>query len=310
MLIAPAEGANWPQQTVRILTTAPSGSSSDTVARTLADVLAKRWKQAVVVENRPGADGIIAAQGFVEARDGHTLLFTTHSTLTVNPILHENLPYDPVRDFAPVSLAVEDFLCVVAAPSLPANSLRELVELARAKAGDLSAYAVPGSPFLSMLAFQKRAGISMTFVTYRNAGQAVTDLSQGRIHVALLPLALVLGQASTNKVKLLAVTNAQRSPAAAEIPTVAETGYPDLTFGGLLGLFGPKDMPGDLRERLSVEIRTVLAEPMVKERLTNAGVAPRGTSPGEFDAILDEQRAKWMAIARAHDIKPKSKTTP
>ena len=280
------------------------------VARTLADRLAWRWKQPVVVDNRPGADGIIAAQGFVEARDGHTLLFTTHSTLTVNPIFHEKLPYDPVRDFTPVSLAVEDFLCIAAAPSLPIGSLKELVELARTKPGELNAFAVSGSPLLSMLAFQKRAGIRTAFVNYRNPSQALTDLGEGRIHVALMPLSIVLGQASANRVRLLAVTNVQRSPAAPATPTVAEAGYPDLTFGGLLGLFGPKDMPTDLRERLSSEVRAVLAEPDVKQRLTNLGVAIRGSSPAEFDAILDEQRVKWMAIARAHDIKPKSQATP
>jgi tripartite-type tricarboxylate transporter receptor subunit TctC len=280
------------------------------VARTLAEMLSKRWNQAVIVENRPGADGIIAAQGFVEARDGHTLLFTTHSTLTVNPILHENLPYDPIRDFAPVSLAVEDFLCIVAAPAVPANSLRELVEHARTKPGELNAYAVPGSPFLSMLAFEKRAGIKMTFVNYRNAGQAITDLGEGRIDVALVPLALALGQAAANKVKLFAVTNVERSPAAAATPTVAEAGYPDLTFGGLLGVFGPRDMPAIVRERLSSEVRAILTEPDVKHRLTNVGVLIRGSSPAEFTTILDEQRAKWTAIARAHDIKPKSKATP
>jgi tripartite-type tricarboxylate transporter receptor subunit TctC/DNA-binding MarR family transcriptional regulator len=308
--IAPAKGANWPERSVRILTTAPSGSSSDAVARTLADTLAKRWNRPVIVENRPGADGIIAAQGFVEARDGHTLLFTTHSTLTVNPILHENLPYDPIRDFAPVALAVEDFLCIVAAPTLPANSLRELVDHARTKPGELNAYAVPGSPSLSMLAFEKRAGIKMTFVNYRNAGQAITDLGEGRIDVALVPLALVLGQAAAGKVKLLAVTNVERSPAAAAVPTVAEAGYPDLTFGGLLGVFGSRDMPPVVRERLSAEVREILTEPQIRQRLTNVGVLIRGSSPAEFTMILDEQRAKWAAIARAHDIKPKSKATP
>ena len=274
--------------------------------RTLAEVLSPKWKQAIVVENRPGGDHILAARAFLDAQDGHTLLFTTHSTLTVNPLLHDRLPYDPVRDFAPITLAVEDFLCVVASPSLAVNSMSELVDLARAKPGALNSYAVPGSPHLSWLAFQSHSGISTTFIAYSGPANVLIDLSEGRIHVALMPLAAVLGQARAGTVKLLAVTNAIRTPAAPETPTFVEAGYANFAFGGLLGLFGPRDMPPELRERISSDVRAALAEPEVKQRLTNRGLVARGTTPAGFSAILDEQRAKWSALARAHDIKPKT----
>jgi tripartite-type tricarboxylate transporter receptor subunit TctC len=231
----------WPDRTVRIIT-GSAGGPPDAVARTLADDFAKRWKKSVIVENRPGADFIIAVRGLLEAQDGHTLLFAPQGVITVNPLLHGTLPYDPERDFAPISLAVEDFLCVAAAPSLGVNSLSELVKLAAAKPGELNVYVAPGSPHLAWLAFQKRAGISTTFVPYKAPAPALMDLSAGRIHVAVIPLAVVRGQAEAGAVKVLAVTNAVRAEAAPEIPTVAEAGYPDLTLGGLLGLFGPKDM--------------------------------------------------------------------
>ena len=131
------------------------------------------------------------------------------------------------------------------------------------------------------------------------------DLSAGRIHVAVMPLAVVRGQAEAGAVKVLAVTNAVRAEAAPGIPTVAEAGYPDLTLGGLLGLFGPKDMSPALQERIASEVREILKEPEVEKRLINLGIRPRGTTPVEFRSVLDEERAKWTAIARANDIKPK-----
>jgi tripartite-type tricarboxylate transporter receptor subunit TctC len=296
---------NWPQQTVRILTgPLAAGSSIDATARVLAEELSKRWKQSVVVDTRPGADGIIAAKALLEARDNHTLLFTTHSIFTVVPLLRQPIPYDPKGDFTPISLGVDDFLAIVAAPSLPANSLPELVELAKKKPTELNYYAVPGSPYLGYLAFQKGAGINTTFVPYANHTNAISDLAEGRLHIAVLPLAAVVGLGKAGKVKLLAVLNDQRSPAVADVPTVAESGFPGFFSGGLLGMFGPKDMPVELRERIASEMRDVLSRPDVKERLASFGLVAHGTTPSEFAAILETQRAKWAAIAREHDIKP------
>jgi tripartite-type tricarboxylate transporter receptor subunit TctC len=300
-----AVAGTWPERTVRIVTgpLAP-GSSIDTTARVLAEDMSKRWNQAVVIENRPGADGIIMAQAFLQAKGDHTLMFTTHSVLTVVPLLRQPVPYDPTRDFAPISLAVEDYLCVVVPPSLPVNSLGDLVDLARKQPGVLNFYAVPGSPYLAYLAFQRSAGIDTTFVPYAILPTAITDLSEGRLQIAVMPLAAVREFAAVGKLKILAVTNKQRAPAALEVPTVAEAGYPDFTFGGLLGLFGPKDMPLELRERIAGEVREVLAEQRVKSLLAKIGMSARGTSPAEFATILDEQRAKWAAIARENNIEP------
>jgi tripartite-type tricarboxylate transporter receptor subunit TctC len=308
LLLSPAAltpvQADWPERPVRILTGA-AGSSGDAATRTLAEALARRWKQAVVVENRPGADHIATVQGLVQARDGHTLLFTTHSVLTVNPLLHAKLPYD-TGDVVPITLAVDDFLAVVAAPSLPIQSLADFVAYARARPREPNFYAVPGAPYLAYLAFQKRAGIETTYVPYRNFMSALPDLSQGRIELAVMPFAAVRGSVDAGAVKLLAVTNAQRTPAAPHAPTVAEVGFPEFTLGGLLGLFGTRDMPPDLRERIASDVREVLAEPEVKQRLINLGLFARGTSAAEFGRIIDKQRVKWAAIARENDIRPQT----
>ena len=218
----------------------------------LADALTKRWKQSVVVENRPGADTMLGTQAFLDARDDHALLFTTHSTFTVVPLLRAKVPYDPVGDVKPISLAVEDFLSVAVSRTLEVGSLSDFVKLAREKPTKLNFYAAPGAPYLAYLAFQKRAGIDTTFVAYNSPVSAISDLSEGRIHIAVMPLASVLGAVQAGKIKLLAVTNAKRTPAAPDVPTVAESGYPEFTFGGFLGLFGPKDMPTNLRERIAV----------------------------------------------------------
>lgn len=294
----------WPEKTVRIVTPFSPGVSPDVAARVLADALTKVWKQTVVVENRPGADTTLGTQVFLDSRDGHTLLFTTHSTFTVIPLLRAKIPYDSTRDVTPISLAVEDFLGVVASPKRELGSLSEFVQQARLNPMKFNYYAVPGAPQLAYLAFQKRAGIATTYVAYTNPASAIADLSEGRIDIAVMPLAGVLGAAKTGKLKLLAVTNAQRSPAAPDAPTVAEAGFPDFTFGGLLGLFGPKDMPLAARQRIAAEVRTIVKAKETEQRLKDVGLVSRGTTAEEFAQVLEEQREKWSGVARANSIEP------
>jgi len=298
-----ARSGGWPERTVRIITPFSPGISVDVAARTIADGLAKRWRQPVVVENRPGADTIIGTQAFLEMRDSHALLFTTHSTFTVVPLLRAKVGYD-IGDVQPISLAVEDFLGIVVTPKLAVGALADFVGLARNAPTKLNFYAVPGVPYLAYLAFQQRAGMSTTFVAYNTPAGAISDLSEGRIHIAVMPLASVLGAVQADKVKLLAITNAVRAPAAPTVPTVAEAGFPDFTFGGFLGLFGSKDMPAHLREQIASQARAVLDEPEVKTRLANVGLITRGTTPAEFATLMETQRVKWSAIAREHNIEP------
>ena len=303
-LSEPSKADTWPERTVRIVTPFSPGVSPDVAARVLADALSKVWKQSVVVENRPGADTTLGTQVFLDARDGHTLLFTTHSTFTVIPLLRAKIPYDSARDVAPISLAVEDFLGVVASPKRELGSLSEFVSQARENPMKFNYYAVPGAPQLAYLAFQKRAGIATTYVAYTNPASAIADLSEGRIDIAVMPLAGVLGAAQTGKIKLLAVTNGERSPAAPHVPTVAEAGFPDFTFGGLLGLFGPKDMPQATRDRIANDVRTIVKAMETEQRLKDVGLVSRGSTPAEFAKVIEEQRAKWSAVARANSIEP------
>ena len=299
-----AISGSWPERTVRMTTPFGPGISPDVAARVLADALSKRWKQPVVVENRPGGDTMVGTKAFLETRDDHGVLFTTHSTFTVLPLLRAKVPYDPVGDVRPISLAVEDYLTIAASPTLEVATLGDFVKLASEKPTKLNFYAAPGAPYLAYLAFQKRAGIDTTFVAYNSPANAISDLSEGRIHVAVMPLASVLGAAQAGKIKLLAVTNAKRTPAAQDVPTVTESGYPEFTFGGFLGLFGPKDMSVELRERIASDVRDVLKEADIQQRLADVGLLARGTTPAEFETVMTAQRFKWSAIAREHNIEP------
>jgi tripartite-type tricarboxylate transporter receptor subunit TctC len=301
----PSRCETWPERTVHIVTPFGPGISPDAAARIVGEALAKRWKQAVVIENKPGGDTMVGTRAFLAARDSHSLLFTAQSTFAVIPLLHAEVPYDPIGDGNPISLVVEDFLSVVAAPSLQVGSLSDFVSVARQGPAKLNFYAAPGAPYLAYLAFQKRAGIETTFVPYNSPPSAIADLSEGRIHIAVMPLASVLGAVHAGKIKLLAVTNAMRSPAAPQVPTVQEAGYPDLSFGGFLGLFAPKDMAPDLRDRIAADVSVVLKDSEVEQRLTSVGLIARGTTPAVWRSILGEQRTKWAAIARANHIEPK-----
>ena len=176
----------WPERIVRITTASAPGSSVDVVARLFAERLAERWRQPVVIDNRPGADGILAVQAFLHANDGHTLLFSFPGIVTVVPLLHESLPYDPVGDLAPISSAAYDFLTVAVTATLPVSSLTDLVAFARARPGSLNWAAAPGAPYLTFLEFQRRAGLAMTYVSYRAVGLALPDLMAGQVQLTVV----------------------------------------------------------------------------------------------------------------------------
>jgi tripartite-type tricarboxylate transporter receptor subunit TctC len=199
---------------------------------------------------------------------------------------------------------VEDFLAVAVPPSLPVDSVADLVSLAQKKPGEMNYHAVPGAPYLAYLAFQKSARINTTFVPYNSPANVISDLTEGRLHIAVMPLASMLGIAQGGKIKLLAITNDRRSPTAAHVPTMAEAGYPGFFAGGLLGMFAPRDMPSEVREKIALDMCAVLGRPEIQARLANFGLAARGTTPNEFAAILEGQRTKWAAIAQANNIKP------
>jgi tripartite-type tricarboxylate transporter receptor subunit TctC len=304
MLSATAPAAEvWPQRPVKFLVPLGPGSGVDIGARMLADKLSARWGQPVVVENRPGGDAIVAISTFVGARDDHVLLATPTSSFTAHPYLHDNLPYKP-SDLLPIARVSNTLITIAVPTSLNVASLEQLVGLVRSQPGQLNWAGVTGALDFLFAGFLKSAGLTMTKVPYRNPVEAANDLAEGRVQVYESALAIVRPQLQSGKIKLLAVTNTVRAPTEPAVPTVKEAGYPELTLDGLVGLFGPPDMPMALRERIAADIAAVVAaDPTIGTRLLATGQLPNVGGPAEFAAATEEQRAKIAAIAKDLGIK-------
>lgn len=294
----------WPQRTVRFIIPLPPGSGTDLAGRLVAERLTARWGQPVVVENRQGADGIPAVTAFLGARDSHTFLLSFAGVVTFNHLLHERLPYDPATDLVPIVPVVDNFLGVSASAVLQVNSLSELVQAARAQPGKLNWAATPGLPYYILLALQKSAGIEMVQVSYRDFAPAYQDLNQGRLHVAATGVPTLVPHHQAGTAKLLFVTNRDRSPQAPDVPTAAEAGYRELTFEGTVGLYGWRDMPAALKQRIAADLNDITADPAFRARAIAVGTAPRGGTPIEFAAAIEDQRAKIAAIHRAAEKLP------
>jgi tripartite-type tricarboxylate transporter receptor subunit TctC len=295
-LPAAAPAQTWPQRTVRIILPLPPGAGTDVSGRLYAERLAKRWGQPVVVENRQGADGIPAVTSFLAARDNHTFLLSFAGVITINPLIHEKLPYDPARDLVPIGTMVDNFLGVLATAKLDVASLADLIKAARAQPGKLNWAATPGLPHYILLALQKSAALDMVQVGYRDFAPAYQDLNQGRLHVIGTGVPTLVPHHRAGTARLLFVTNRERAPQAPEVPTATEAGHPELTFEGTVGLFGPRDMPAALRERISADLRAVAADAAFRARLAGIGVAARTSTPAEHAAVVEEQRRKIAAI--------------
>jgi tripartite-type tricarboxylate transporter receptor subunit TctC len=302
--VSHAQAPSWPQRPVRLILPLGPGSGADIGARLLADRLAPRWGQSIVIENRPGADGIIAITAYINARDDHTLLFGPSSSFVGHPYLHDKVPYD-VRELSPITRVSNTLVMVGVPPTLNVASLQELFALARAQPGKLNWTTITGVTDIILAGYLKRAGLDMAKVPYRDTVQALNDVAEGRIHLYIAALAIVRAQMQAGRVKLLAVTNRARASAAAEVPTVAEAGFPELAFDGLVGLFGPPAMPAELRDRIAADFKAALADPAVAERLTATGQAVAPGTAAEFAAAIGEQRSKLDQSAQALGIKPK-----
>ena len=290
-----AKAQAWPQRTVRVILPLPAGSATDTAARLFAQGLTARWGQPVIVENRSGGDGIPAVMGFLSTRDNHTLLLSFAGVITINPLVHRKLPYDSA-DLVPIVSMIDNFFAIAVSESLKVASLDDFMKLARARPGKLNWAATSGLPDYIFAALEKSAGISLAQVSYRDFTPALHDLGEGRIDVAVTGLSLLFPQAQAGKAKLLMVTNPERSPLAPDVPTAKEAGYPDLTFSGVVGFYGWRDISADLKERIAADVRAVGGDPAIGARITSLGSVVRVGTTSEFTAAIEEQRAKIAAI--------------
>jgi tripartite-type tricarboxylate transporter receptor subunit TctC len=290
---------------VRFILPLGPGSGTDVTARLLMDRLAQRWGQPVVIENRPGGDGIVAISAFVSAKDDHILLFSPASAFTAHPYMHNNLPYRPV-DLAAIARVTNTVIALSVPVDLKPNSLKELIALIRAQPGKINWAGVTGGLSFIWEGFLKTEGLEMAKIPYRNGVEAANDLAQGRVQVYRSALAIVQPHLEAKKIKLLALSNSTRAPAAPGVPTMAEAGYPYLELDGLVGLFGPPSMPLALRERIAADFKAVIeSDPAISQRLVRSGQIVNPGGPTDFARTIEQQRAAIAAAAKVIGLAPK-----
>ena len=294
-----AHPETWPERPVRIILPLPAGLGTDVAARLFAERLSVRWGQPVVVENRPGADGIVGVTSFVNANDDHTLLFSFAGPITINPLIHDKLPYDPVRDLVPIAMVIDNFFAIAVSAPTGVRSLDSFIEAARTNPEKFNWAATPGLPQFIFLALQKKARLKLTQVPYRDFTPAIQDLAENRIQVLVTAPPILMPAVQSGKARLLMVTNRQRSPIAPDVPTAQEAGFPELTFDGVVGFFGGRDLPMIRRDRIAADVAAVAESPEINSRLRALGIAVRSGTPAQFSAAIEEQRAKVREVVEA-----------
>ncbi len=293
----------WPQRPVRFIVSLGPGSGADIGARLIADKLTAKWKQPVVVENRPGGDAVVAINAFIGAKDDHTLLYTPTSSFTAHPYQHAKLPYDPA-ELSPVVRVSNTLVGFVVPPTLKANSVKEFVDMVRAQPGKLNYSTATGMTDFIFDGYFKSAGLTITRVPYRDVVAPLTDLGEGRIQAYVGALAIVQPHVEGKRVKLLAVTHSERAPSQPNTPTMAQAGFPAMTFDGLTGLFGQRSLPATVRDRIAADVKEVMADPTIRERFNATGQLVSVGNAAEFAASIKEQQAKLATIAKELGVKP------
>jgi tripartite-type tricarboxylate transporter receptor subunit TctC len=301
----PSTAQNWPTRAVKLILPLGPGSGVDIGARMIADKLSAKWGQPVVVENRAGGDGIVAISAFTGAKDDHVLLMSPTSSFTAHPYLHDKLPYDS-RDLAPIARVSNTIVAVVVPSSSDIKTVKELVETARANPGKLNWATITGMFDFVFAGFQKKMGIDIAKVPYRDTVQAVNDLAEGRIQVMMSAIAIVRPRVQAGAIRMIAVTAGERASIAPDVPTTTEAGYPDIRIEGLTGVFGPRDMAAEIRERISSDINAAAADPTITARLLSTGQVVNPGGPAEFGAAIEAQRAQVAATGVLLGIKPAS----
>ncbi len=300
-----AQAQAWPSRTVKFVLPLGPGSGADITGRLLAERLGKRWGQPVVVENRPGGEGVIAINAVISAKDDHTLLYGPSSSFVGHPYQLDNIPYDP-RELQPVA-RVSSTVVVIAVPaSLNVNSLKELMATVRAQPGKMNWSTITGVTDLVVAGYLKGAGLDAVKISYKNPVAGLTDLVEGRLHFYSSAYAIVRSQAQAGRVKVLAIQNRGRVPGL-DFPTVAEEGFPGLNFDGLVGLIAARssNLPEAVRERIAADVKAELSDPVIVERMTQTGQIVSPGTPAELAASIEEQSAHLAAFAKALGLKPK-----
>ena len=294
----------YPSRTIRLIVSFPPGGVSDTVGRQLAQKLQEQMGQPVIVDNRPGGNFIVAATAAAGApADGHTIFMAVDSTMTLNPLQFEKLPYDPFRDFAPISLIAAQALFIVASSKAPGRSLSELVAYAKANPGKLTFGASALAAQLIAEQIKLKNGVDMLHVPFKGPPPMLQALLNGEVDFAVTTFVPYASHAREGRLRGLAVTGTRRDAPAPDVPTLTELGYPELTYRFWLGMFAPAGTPGPVLDRLNAEINKALGEPDLAQRLVAAGLEPTPSSAAQLRQVMRDDLEKWTRVVRAANIK-------
>jgi tripartite-type tricarboxylate transporter receptor subunit TctC len=301
-----AAAQSYPAKPVRVIVPFPPGQAADIFSRMVAERLAVKWGQGVAVENRAGGGGVPGMMaGKQAAADGYTLVVGTSGTLGVNPNIYASIPYDPLKDFAPASNIFIAPLVIVAHPSFNPGTVRDLVEAAKRDPGRLHfASAGPGTAqHMTGELFKFRAGIDLVHVPYKGSGPGMTDLIGGQVPLMFDSLASALPHIKSGRIKILALTTAQRVPQLPEVPTVAEAGYDGFSGVGWSGFVLPAGTPREIVDKVSADTQAVLREPETVQRIVERGGVPDPTTPQQYAEFIRAEVAKWGEVARIAKVK-------
>lgn len=294
---APSSAPSWPQRNVTWILPLGPGSGVDTTARLIANKLSAKWGRAIVVENRPGGDALVAINAFVTGQDDHTLFMAPTSTFTAHPLLHDKLPYEPA-DLVPIARVTNTLIGIGVPASLGVNTLADFVKLAKAKPNALNYAGTTGAVDFIFAGFLKDAGVEVTKVPYKDGVQALNDLAEGRIQIYGAAYAIMRPQIDSGKVKMLALMNKDRAPSLPDVPAAREAGYPSLTMDGLVGFFGIKKMTPQLRDRIAADIVEAVGDADFAKRVEATGQVVRPGGSAEFAAEIQEQRNRINEAAK------------
>jgi len=301
----PAGAADYPTRPIKLLVGASAGGTTDTMARTIAEPLSAAFGQPVLVENRPGAGGNLAAEAVARAApDGYTLLvsFTSH---TINATLYPKLPFDPVADFSPIAMISTVPSLLVGNPKLPAKDLRELIALAKAQPGKLTIGigGIGSSLHLAGDRFKMMAGLDILNVPYKGTAPALTDVLGGQVDLMFISLVTGSAQVQAGNLRAFGVTSAKRQPSFPDLPAIDEI-VPGFESEAWFGVFGPAKLPGEIVDRLNKAILAALKDPRMREQLMREGANPAAMTPAEFGAFVREDVERWAPVVRASGAKP------
>jgi tripartite-type tricarboxylate transporter receptor subunit TctC len=296
----------YPAKPVRLVVPFPPGSSTDIVSRLLAQKMSQAWNHQVIVDNRPGGGGAVGVELAARApADGYTLVVGHIGTHGVNPSLFPKLPYDPIKDTVAITQTVSLPLILAVHPSVPVKTVKELSALARAKKGELN-YASGGNGSAAHLAveyYKLLAKVDMVHVPYKGTGPALTDLMAGNVSVTITGMPPLMPHIKSGKLKALAVTTAQRVEQVPNLPTFAESGYPEYEINSWQGFFAPAGTPSDIVSKIHGEIARTLKLPDVRDRLSGLGANPVASTPEQFVAHVKKEIAKWARVVKAAGIR-------